>query len=64
MTKFLNFFFQQNYSHFLRASQNFPITLDDAGGDDGEDSGPEMDSCNLPLNLVATQLGSAETSQH
>nr|XP_029732603.1 box A-binding factor [Aedes albopictus] len=40
-----------------------------AGGDldAGDDSGPEndIDSCNLPLNLVATQLGGgSDNSQH
>lgn len=52
------------FQHYLRVTQqNF-----DASGaemDAGEDSGPEndIDSCNLPLNLVATQLGS-DSSQH
>lgn len=34
--------------------------------DAGDDSGPEndIDSCNLPLNLVATQLGGSDNSQH
>uniref|UniRef100_A0A182WG95 GATA-type domain-containing protein n=1 Tax=Anopheles minimus TaxID=112268 RepID=A0A182WG95_9DIPT len=55
------------FQHYLRATQNF----DPNGsgellvGDGGDDSGPEndLDSCNLPLNLVATQLGS-DSSQH
>uniref|UniRef100_A0A182MVB8 GATA-type domain-containing protein n=1 Tax=Anopheles culicifacies TaxID=139723 RepID=A0A182MVB8_9DIPT len=55
------------FQHYLRATQNF----DPNGsgellvGDGGDDSGHEndLDSCNLPLNLVATQLGS-DSSQH
>ncbi|XP_049549128.1 uncharacterized protein LOC125960033 isoform X3 [Anopheles darlingi] len=54
------------FQQYLRVTQNF-----DANGsgellvDAGDDSGPEndLDSCNLPLNLVATQLGS-DSSQH
>ncbi|XP_049549129.1 uncharacterized protein LOC125960033 isoform X4 [Anopheles darlingi] len=56
----------QAFQQYLRVTQNF-----DANGsgellvDAGDDSGPEndLDSCNLPLNLVATQLGS-DSSQH
>ncbi|XP_053673620.1 protein bunched, class 2/F/G isoform-like [Anopheles nili] len=62
-----NFSMPPVFQHYLRATQNF----DPNGsgellvGDGGEDSGPEndLDSCNLPLNLVATQLGS-DSSQH
>uniref|UniRef100_A0A182SAP1 GATA-type domain-containing protein n=1 Tax=Anopheles maculatus TaxID=74869 RepID=A0A182SAP1_9DIPT len=55
------------FQHYLRATQNFDAN--GSGellvGDGGDDSGPEndLDSCNLPLNLVATQLGS-DSSQH
>lgn len=55
------------FQHYLRVTQQ---NFDASGGggpemDAGEDSGPEndIDSCNLPLNLVATQLGS-DSSQH
>uniref|UniRef100_A0A182NUR7 GATA-type domain-containing protein n=1 Tax=Anopheles dirus TaxID=7168 RepID=A0A182NUR7_9DIPT len=62
-----NFTMPTAFQHYLRATQNF----DPNGsgellvGDGGDDSGPEndLDSCNLPLNLVATQLGS-DSSQH
>uniref|UniRef100_A0A182Q096 GATA-type domain-containing protein n=1 Tax=Anopheles farauti TaxID=69004 RepID=A0A182Q096_9DIPT len=62
-----NFTMPNAFQHYLRATQNF----DPNGsgellvGDGGDDSGPEndLDSCNLPLNLVATQLGS-DSSQH
>ncbi|XP_052893899.1 probable serine/threonine-protein kinase DDB_G0282963 [Anopheles moucheti] len=55
------------FQHYLRATQNFDPNGSGEllGGDGGDDSGPEndLDSCNLPLNLVATQLGS-DSSQH
>nr|XP_040239708.2 GATA zinc finger domain-containing protein 16 isoform X1 [Anopheles coluzzii]XP_040239709.2 GATA zinc finger domain-containing protein 16 isoform X1 [Anopheles coluzzii]XP_040239712.2 GATA zinc finger domain-containing protein 16 isoform X1 [Anopheles coluzzii]XP_049465060.1 GATA zinc finger domain-containing protein 16 isoform X1 [Anopheles coluzzii]XP_049465061.1 GATA zinc finger domain-containing protein 16 isoform X1 [Anopheles coluzzii]XP_049465062.1 GATA zinc finger domain-containing len=62
-----NFSMPTAFQQYLRATQNF----DPNGsgellvGDGGDDSGPEndLDSCNLPLNLVATQLGS-DSSQH
>lgn len=67
-------FSMPHYSHFLRASQNFSGVSSGGGGgnnvdenlDDGDDSGNEneMESCNLPLNLVATQLGTGDSSQH
>ncbi|KAG5674570.1 hypothetical protein PVAND_004524 [Polypedilum vanderplanki] len=50
-----------HYQQFLRAS-HFPVQ-NDSGGNGEEVSGDEsetendLDSCNLPLNLVATQLG-------
>lgn len=52
---------QHHYQQFLRASQ-FPVEGSGNGediGDSGDESGAEndLDSCNLPLNLVATQLG-------
>lgn len=54
---------QHHYQQFLRASQ-FPVQSEGSGngeevGDSGDESGAEndLDSCNLPLNLVATQLG-------
>ncbi|XP_049549130.1 uncharacterized protein LOC125960033 isoform X5 [Anopheles darlingi] len=61
-----NFTMTPAFQQYLRVTQNF-----DANGsgellvDAGDDSGPEndLDSCNLPLNLVATQLGS-DSSQH
>uniref|UniRef100_A0A7G3ACY1 Putative gata transcription factor gatab-2 n=1 Tax=Lutzomyia longipalpis TaxID=7200 RepID=A0A7G3ACY1_LUTLO len=63
-------FTMPHYSHFLRASQNYPdVTggVSVAGADlAADDSAPEndLDSCNLPLNLVATQLGGSDSSQH
>ncbi|XP_059619166.1 box A-binding factor [Phlebotomus argentipes] len=63
-------FTMPHYSHFLRASQNYPDVTSGvsvAGGDlTADDSAPEndMDTCNLPLNLVATQLGGSDSSQH
>ncbi|XP_055642373.1 putative uncharacterized protein DDB_G0271606 isoform X2 [Toxorhynchites rutilus septentrionalis] len=58
-----NFPMPPAFQHYLRVTQNF----DPSGADmeTGDDSGPEndLDSCNLPLNLVATQLGS-DSSQH
>ncbi|XP_058123953.1 uncharacterized protein LOC131265677 isoform X2 [Anopheles coustani] len=56
------------FHNYLRAAQNFDPNGSGellVGGDAGDDSGPEndLDSCNLPLNLVATQLGS-DSSQH
>lgn len=52
---------QHHYQQFLRASQ-FPVNSEVSGnGDDdsNDESGAEndLDSCNLPLNLVSTQLG-------
>ena len=60
----LIFQYLQHYSQFLRASQNYSMPGDN-GNDSGDESGAEndLDSCNLPLNLVATQLGS-DSSQH
>lgn len=64
------FLFWQHYSHFLRASQNYPDVTSGvavSGADlTADDSAPEndLDSCNLPLNLVATQLGGSDSSQH
>lgn len=56
--RFLN---QHHYQQFLRAQQ-FPVQGEGNGeeiGDSGDESGAEndLDSCNLPLNLVSTQLG-------
>ncbi|XP_052864205.1 box A-binding factor [Anopheles cruzii] len=56
----------QAFQQYLRATQNFdPNGSGELLVDGGDDSGPEndLDSCNLPLNLVATQLGS-DSSQH
>lgn len=54
---------QHHYQQFLRAQQ-FPNQNEGSGngeevGESGEESGAEndLDSCNLPLNLVSTQLG-------
>ena len=56
-------FEQHHYQQFLRASQ-FPVQSEgsgngeDGGGSDNEsETENDLDSCNLPLNLVATQLG-------
>ncbi|CRL01260.1 CLUMA_CG014449, isoform A [Clunio marinus] len=56
-------FAMPHHYQFLRASQ-FPVQSEGSGngedvGDSGDESGAEndLDSCNLPLNLVATQLG-------
>uniref|UniRef100_A0A182PMG7 GATA-type domain-containing protein n=1 Tax=Anopheles epiroticus TaxID=199890 RepID=A0A182PMG7_9DIPT len=62
-----NFSMPTAFQQYLRATQNFDPngSGDLLVGDGGDDSGPEndLDSCNLPLNLVATQLGS-DSSQH
>ncbi|XP_038106306.1 putative mediator of RNA polymerase II transcription subunit 26 isoform X3 [Culex quinquefasciatus] len=64
-----NFPMPPAFQHYLRVTQqNFDASGGGGVGQDmdaGEDSGPEndIDSCNLPLNLVATQLGS-DSSQH
>lgn len=54
---------QHHYQQFLRAQQ-YPGQNEGSGngeeaGESGEESGAEndLDSCNLPLNLVSTQLG-------
>jgi hypothetical protein len=52
---------QHHYQQFLRASQ-YPVQGDGNNGEDvpsGDESEAEndLDSCNLPLNLVSTQLG-------
>ncbi|XP_035777933.1 uncharacterized protein LOC118459027 isoform X2 [Anopheles albimanus] len=63
---------QTNFTMTPQAFQQYlRVTNFDGNGsgellvDAGDDSGPEndLDSCNLPLNLVATQLGS-DSSQH
>lgn len=53
---------QHHYQQFLRASQ-FPVQSEGSGNGEENASGDEsetendLDSCNLPLNLVSTQLG-------
>nr|AAW31745.1 GATA transcription factor GATAb-1 [Aedes aegypti] len=69
-----NFPMSPAFQHYLRVTQNFDPNGATSGGvivgggeiDAGDDSGPEndIDSCNLPLNLVATQLGGSDNSQH